>query len=300
MSHLYFGDFFVKDKNNYIYAVDMLRVSCDITNQIFEDKILSHLRPYMHNDKDNFPRLESYQGFGFSGFKYTYVLRLSPDVSFYIGFMSNQELINENKSLRNPFTKFNLTLEFNPNKVLDYSLLINILKHNWGWKILSVDLCCDIPFKANDVKLLYNPKNLLKIFEKNGIKTFELGVGNNRIKIYNKTYESSLDYDLTRIEFSVRLDLNLKDALNHDFNFKVPGLSVEEYQVHFNDLKLDKTLQCVLWSVEHGYDINNLTRYYKKKVLDYEMKKSPIEFDLGCFNKTFINYLNYYFSNLVI
>lgn len=299
LSDLYFGDLFVKDKNNYIYCVDMLRVTCDIPYQVFEDKILSHLIPLMKH-KDAFPYVEEFSKYGFGGFKYNYAIHLDDGVTIYLGYMSNQELACEGKGVSNPNTKWNCTIEFNPNKVEDSPLLMNILRHNWGWIIKSCDIACDIPFNIKDLDILKNPKNLLTIFEKYGIKTYILGVAPNRIKIYDKKFEANLDYDLTRIEFSKVLDMPLMNYKNFFFDLKVPSIALKEYQVDLNDLSIDSTLKAIIYAVEHGFSINDLSRRYKEKVVNYQMKKSPIEFDPGSFNKTFINYIEYYFSNLVI
>ena len=44
-------------------------------------------------------------------------------------------------------------------------------------------------------------------------KTYYMGRTNNRIKIYNKKLESGLNYDLTRVEITSKIDLNIKDIL---------------------------------------------------------------------------------------
>ena len=41
-------------------------------------------------------------------------------------------------------------------------------------------------------------------------KTYYIGRSNNRIKIYNKKLESNLDYDLTRVEITSKIDLEYK------------------------------------------------------------------------------------------
>lgn len=347
MGELYFGDFFVKDSKNYIYCVDMMRVTCDISYQTFLDKILSHLSPLMVsnqfkkaiepiikqiddalNSKDlsesdrkslvkekksvlkackkefvpTFPYAEEYCKFGFGGFKHNYAIHFAEGVTIYLAFMSNQELNCEDKSQSNPLTKWNLTIEFNPNKIKDCAFLLNILKNNWGWIIKSCDFACDIPCKMEDLLILKNPKHLTQTFERYGIKTIVLGVAPNRIKIYDKKFESNLDYDLTRVEFSVVLDLPLMNYKNYNFNCKSPGICLNQYQLDLKDMDLDIQTKCLLHCLDIGFiNINDIkSRRIKQKVRDYKMKKSPIEFDVGSFNKTFINYIEFYFSNLVI
>ena len=98
-------------------------------------------------------------------------------------------------------------------------------------------------------------------------KTYYIGRTNNRIKIYNKKLESNLDYDLTRVEITSKIDLNVKDILNYFYDTKLPDLYLNNYLYTFNDYK-DRTLLAVLYAVQSGFNINDLTRDYKKKVKD--------------------------------
>lgn len=96
-------------------------------------------------------------------------------------------------------------------------------------------------------------------------KTYYIGRTNNRIKIYNKKIESNLDNELTRIEITSRLDLELKNYIFYSYNVELPNLYLNNYLLTFDDLE-DKTLQCIVYAVQNGYPINNLSRVYKDKV----------------------------------
>lgn len=96
-------------------------------------------------------------------------------------------------------------------------------------------------------------------------KTYYMGRTNNRIKIYNKRIESGLDYDLTRVEITSKIDLNIKDILFYNYNVKLPDLYLNNYLYTFKDYE-DKTLFAILYAVQSGFPISDLSRRYKDKV----------------------------------
>lgn len=92
-----------------------------------------------------------------------------------------------------------------------------------------------------------------------------MGRTNNRIKIYNKRIESNLDYDLTRVEITSKIDLNIKDILFYSYDVKLPDLYLNNYLYTFKDYE-DKTLLAILYAVQSGFALNDLSRRYKDKV----------------------------------
>lgn len=81
-------------------------------------------------------------------------------------------------------------------------------------------------------------------------KTYYMGRTNNRIKIYNKKRESSLDRELTRVEITSKIDLELKNYLMYTYNVELPKLYLNNYLLTFDDLLDDKMLQCVIFAVQ--------------------------------------------------
>lgn len=96
-------------------------------------------------------------------------------------------------------------------------------------------------------------------------RTYYIGRSNNRIKIYNKKIESNLDCDLTRVEITSKIDfkVNLIDFYYYDVN--LPDLYLNNYLYSFKDYE-DKTLLAVLYAVQSGFNISDLSRRYKDKV----------------------------------
>lgn len=96
-------------------------------------------------------------------------------------------------------------------------------------------------------------------------KTYYMGRTNNRIKIYNKRLETGLDYDLTRVEITSKIDLNIKDILFYTYDVKLPDLYLNNYLYTFKDYE-DRTLLAILYAVQSGFNLNDLSRRYKDKV----------------------------------
>lgn len=244
----------------------------------------------------NEPLFKQYERFGLNEFKFNYNYK-DEDCSFWFGFLSNSEYLKGDSSLSNPNALHNFTIEFNPNKCEDNSYLLYILSHLHNIKIVSCDLACDLPFNINQLDFIPVNKSFKHMFDTPEGLTYYFGKGDNRIKIYDKTKEANLDYDLTRVEISVKVDKDLKDIKSIDFSkLTFPIVSCSEYQTTLEDNNIDDTLKVHLWAVEHGYPVQYMSRVYQKKIKDYKIKKSPIDFDTTLFNKALINYLDYYFN----
>lgn len=117
------------------------------------------------------------------------------------------------------------------------------------------------------------------MFSKGGEdRTYYIGRTNNRIKIYNKKIESGLDYDLTRLEITSQLDyeVNLIDFYKYDVN--LPDLYTNDYLYTFKDYE-DKTLLAILYAVQSGFNISDLSRRYKDKVKNLLEGGSKIDID---------------------
>ena len=104
------------------------------------------------------------------------------------------------------------------------------------------------------------------MFSKGGEdRTYYIGRTNNRVKIYNKKIESSLDYDLTRVEITSKLDYDVNMIDFYNYNVELPELFLNNYLYSFKDYE-DKTLLAVLCAVQSGFNLSDLSRRYKDKV----------------------------------
>ena len=109
-------------------------------------------------------------------------------------------------------------------------------------------------------------------------KTYYLGRTDNRIKIYNKGLESNLSRNLTRVEISKKLDLNVLDINRFELKINIPEIFTNDYIFSFSDYN-DPTFLAVLYAVQSGFPVNNLSRRYKEKLKNTLSGKYRVELD---------------------
>lgn len=103
--------FYFEEMFNVTYSIDMLRLKTYITYQEFteiEFRFKTCWGDFVKNQYTS-SRLEQ--------FFYNYNIEIEEGQSFWFGFMHNTERRAEN------ITEYNLTIEFNPNKLKDNKLL---------------------------------------------------------------------------------------------------------------------------------------------------------------------------------
>lgn len=243
--------------NNLTYSVDMLRLKTYIDYDVFSN-LTFFLKTYYNSKIEKFWITDRIMQF-----KYNYKIEVEDGIGFYIGFHHNNEKNVE-------YGLHNLTVEFNPNKVKDNFILQHILNLSGNWFIKSYDLAIDL--KCNILDLIFDRgrKRISHTFSKGGDNiTYEVGKGDLRFKVYNKKKESNLDIptDLTRIEITRVLDdfpLSEIKTLKYKLeNF--PEIYLNDYIYSLSDIQ-DKTILPIIYAVQNGYPINDLTRRYKEKI----------------------------------
>ena len=256
-------------KNNLVsfenvkYTIDMLRLRCNLSFEEYS-KIEFYIQTVLMSNFD----VLFYHSTSISTFKNNYVIKFSEDSSFWFGFIHNSEILNKNISCDK--NTYNLTIEFNPNKV-DYKKIDFILNKTKKWVIKSIDIAMDIPICIKDLFLFdKGKKRQMSIFSKScEDKTIYIGKSDNRVKIYNKKIESKLDRELTRVEISSKIDLKIEDINSYKYLVKLPEIYLNEYIYSISDLersKKDQTLYAILYALQCGYDFNDISRVYKLKI----------------------------------
>ena len=96
-------------------------------------------------------------------------------------------------------------------------------------------------------------------------KTYYMGRTNNRVKIYNKKIEANLKTELTRVEITSKIDLEYRLLDRFIYDIKLPEIYLNNYLYSFKDYE-DKTLLAILYAVQSGFNLNDLSRRYKDKV----------------------------------
>lgn len=248
------------EDNNMVYSVDMIRLKTYITFEKFSE--LEFLINSCYKDKIK----KMWFSDRIMCFHYNYTIEVEEGRSFYFGFHCNNEKLN---FLKSEF-KYNLTVEFNPNKLKDDSLLLHILNLSGDWYLRSLDIAVDIKINILDLLLSRSGRRSVKTIN-NGFDdlTYYIGSGDKRVKIYNKKKESNLKCfnELTRVEVSVKFDdfrlINIKEFYLPEDVF--PEIYTNDYLYTFSDYK-DKTLLAMLFAVQSGFPIDDLSRRYKEKV----------------------------------
>lgn len=277
------------EHNNMIYSIDMLRLKTDITYNDFRE--LEFLINTFYKDSiKKFWTSDRVQCF-----HYNYVLSFN-DNSFWFGFLHNSE---ELCASRDDIT-YNFTIEFNPNKLRNNFLIDKILTKFGNWHLKSYDLAIDIPINILDIVYDIQSKRKVHTFSygKDNI-TYEIGSGQGRVKIYNKKIESDLNIlgHLTRVEISVDCeDFPISNIKRYDFDVGLfPLLYLNQYLFSFSDLTTgDKTALAILYAVQHGYPIKDLTRTFKNRISKLLTGGSAIKFDkktsTTCLQQTIYSY----------
>lgn len=256
-------------KDNIIYSLDMFRVKTYIDYDKYSN-LDFYLRTYFKDNIKKFWITDKIMQF-----KYNWVIEIEEGKSFYFGFHHN----NEKKDMHEG--KYNLTIEFNPNKLKDNKLILKILELSDNWYIKSFDIAFDLRININDIIYDMSGRNIEKI-ENRGFdnKTISVGKNDGRFKIYNKKKESDLDIlgDLTRVEISREMeDFPIKNTKILEYDNIFPSIYLNNYIVSFSNYE-DKTLLGLLYAVQNGFPLKNLTKTYRKKIKDLLEGGNKIKF----------------------
>lgn len=273
--------------NNITYSVDMLRLKTYISYSTFTEIEFRFKTCWAKYIEKQYTSARAFNFF------YNYVIEIEEGKTFWFGFLHNTEKRSEEEK-----TTYNFTIEFNPNKIQFNPILMYLLDISDEWYIKSLDIACDL--KVNILDIIYDKgrKRSLNIIS-NGFddKTYRIGKGNGKIKIYNKKIESNLDIpgDLTRVEISREYDdFPIKNIVLYKFDDCFPELFLNNYLYSFSDYK-SKTLLAILYAVQNGFPINDLSRDYKNKIKKLFEGGNKIRFDTKTATKSVNKVIFMYF-----
>ena len=187
-----------EENGNMTYSIDMLRLKTYITYSTFTELEFRLKTIWQEN------LVLNYTTGKMSEFHYNYRIVNDEGNGFWLGFLHNTE-----KRTQNELNRYNLTIDFNPNKLKDDEIVKYILGLSGEWFIKSYDLAVDVKVNIRDLIVNKGNKRKMHIQNYGGDNiTYEVGTGDLRFKVYNKKRESNLDIfgDLTRIEISRTCD----------------------------------------------------------------------------------------------
>ena len=245
------------EQNNVIYSVDKIRLKT-----IMSFTTYSELEFRLKTVWNKYVKKE-YTSAKIENFFYNYVIEIEEGKSFWFGFLHN----NEKREDMNEF--YNFTIEFNPNKIKDNKILMYILGLSGNWYIRGIDLAMDLKINILDLIVDFSGRSEMKIISHGyDDKTIYLGKGDGRVKVYNKKRESNLNMlgDLTRVEITRTYeDFDIRNIKLFRFGERFPSIYLNSYVYSLSDYN-DKTLLAILYAVQNGFPIKDLTRVYKKKI----------------------------------
>lgn len=70
---------------------------------------------------------------------------------------------------------------------------------------------------------------------------------------------------------------------------------LKDYQLSFEDIEKNKTLSALVFAVNNGFPLHDLTPYHRRQVVNFMQNKKPIDIDFHCFGLVLGRYLTYYF-----
>lgn len=185
--------FSTKDSFSNVYSCDNLRVSFEMREDCLPN-IKKHFENALRSDIKMFNPC-------FSDFKFRYMFSIDYGRStMTVGLMFNGS--KKEDSLKG-------FLEVNPNKCFDNMMCQNdilfLLSNCVGYSVSRWDLAIDIPVDREVVRMKKDQRKY-ELSQKSVVdRTEYLGQRSapGRVKLYNKTIESGLDYPLTRLELTL-------------------------------------------------------------------------------------------------
>lgn len=237
------------EHNNIIYSIDMIRLKTYITYDKYNN-LDFYLRTYF---KDNIKRF--WISNRIMDFKYNWRIEVGEGKTFYFGFCHN----SEQKIAERLEPSYNLTIEFNPNKLRNSSLINHILNLSGIWYLRRYDLAIDLKINILDIIFDKSGKRKFKIDSKGmDDRTIYIGTeGDKFIKIYNKKKESNLSItgSYTRVEITREVDdFKINDIVLWQYDNFFPDLYLNNYVYSLSDIERknkDKTLYAILYAVQN-------------------------------------------------
>lgn len=248
--------------------LDMVSIVGDINKYEFKNFINS-----FGFDLD--PKVSYKNLFGWKSYKHNWYIK-NDDYSYFIGYSLNTK---ENMSDR-------FMVEFNPSKV-DYKndkylkkILLFVLSNLDNFKIGYADIAFDFNGISTEELIIdkCRKRNYRKFYYAKTNPTIYIGNSktDGSIKIYDKARELNLNSSIekTRYEVTLKVDLELSKIRSYCFKGSLPICYVKD-NLNVYNLKIRPGDKLLLYAVNNGFDINQLT-YEQKKRLDVLMSDSLV------------------------
>lgn len=276
-----------EDEGGIVYSCDMLRFKLQFKEDLIEE-VVNRFGNYDRLDVTIYPLCTA-------PFKFRHLLKIDYNLSsatLGIGFNGADR-----------FSMFDGFYEVNPNKCIKIEKCMQDIQYIfsccWSVDLVRWDLAVDIPTRRSLVRLIKDQRTYSIV--RNSVENFTEYLGQmdkvGRVKVYNKTIESNLLDDVTRVE------VTLPDIYNKvEFDKLFPVVMIQGYQssIPFNDLTLndtDKVLVELLRNCDNpDYYLKRLGRKKRDKLSEYVYS----DCEKLHFNLPFIFALYNYYKQLLL
>lgn len=253
----------IKDENGVIYSCDMIRINFTYWEDIDAKRIQKYFGNISRTDVEDLPMMTI-------PLKFRFMYKINHDKScMVVGFHFNA-LQKDGK--RKGY------IEFNPNKCLDKRCLDDLEFLRGLSKSFSVarwDLAIDLPCKRTDCVMMKDGRMYQLVMHSLEDRTEYLGCRSQQgyVKLYNKTMESNLDYDLTRLEITLAGLENIEEQLNS----YVPQVFIRSQDFEKKYAELTPNTQVIVDLIRKSDDmnlyLNKLDKRMKQKIKPYILQE---------------------------
>lgn len=263
----YFNE--LKDENGFIYSIDNLRIEFTLDKK-YEASLSNLFSKITRTD------ISHYENFKFHNYRHLWTISYDANSSMTVGYSLNGT--DYHSDLTKGF------IDVNPNKVgsyeqfwKDYYQIKSMCKY---FNVKRCDIALDIPIKREYLTILKTNKKYEQVSKSQSNKTEYLGMRSKLgfIKLYNKTMQSNLDYDLSRIEITCLLSAkSYKQYFPTVYDISRNGkLSDELNQLNDTERAIVK-MESLLMQMggDDAYIIfNSMGRGMKKKLREFIMEEN--------------------------
>lgn len=280
-------------KDGITYSIDMVRLKFKIKSPKILERIMKTIQNkhlYTLDTPYDYDLIERYAMFKY---RYNFNIRMKNGERFYVAFCMNNKKENICEGV----------IEFNPNKCfgqdvtlnfyrLDKEIepmvnictyhgdllnffLINLISNNAKRvELVRFDLAIDIPYAKRQVRLLKDNRTYKMVAPSQDTNTHTEYLGKHQnsgfVKVYNKTIESNLDHDVTRLEITSEYGNNYDK-----FMAQFPEVYVKGNGTLAPYMELKNT-DLVLYELLTAND--NMEMYFKQLGRDKQKKLKPYLF----------------------
>ena len=264
----------VKLQSGQVYSLDMVRLSLELR----ED--MQPFVTWLSNKNVTEDNFDVRHRLSLTEFTYRDFFNIKTDTySFVLAIGFNGSRADRNKGF----------IEFNPNKCKGamFDKVFNKLRdYIISSDVVRYDLAIDIPIQRYLVRLVKDNRNYQYICSRES-ETEYLGVRNKSgfTKLYDKTKESNLDYDLTRLEITCELATlaENKEGITDVSKVNFPCVSIlhEQEGLVFDKLSsTDKVLIQALKMLDSPNSLLKQLKYEKRKKIEPYLCERTIQLDV--------------------